>query len=588
MKQKRVPYSNMDQAMGMILSDSFLGKLYRVLSIRKKAFGNDGWAICYSNGIIEINEKKTAEVNECFFVLAHCVLHYGFGHLNKKNRNLNPLYWNTACDFMVNRFIKQSKMIRFDNFETYPESVNISSEEKLYQFFLKNGIPKDFDVYGTNGKNPIDLVWEEPSKIHSDVNYEEIFAQSLAQGVNEVLSKVSCQEYETLPEKDTKVQKAKRWIINHYPLLGSLAAGFQVIETPSVCQRLQVSVAAVNEEMKEIYVSAGTKLDFDEAVFVIAHELLHVGLRHSVRTRGRNFYIWNVACDYVINGWLIEMGLGTPPGFGLLYDAELKGLSAEEVYDRIESDTRQLEKIYTFRGKGMGDMLKETAEKNKNLVDLDEFYRRSLADGLYFHEETQRGYLPAGLIEEIRALSHPPVPWDVELAKWFDGFLTPLEKKRSFARQSRRQDSCPDIPRPVYMTLEEKADLRTFAVLLDTSGSMDRLLLAKALGAVVSYSISREVKYLRVVFCDAAAYDQGYLMPEELAERVKVKGRGGTVLMPGINLLEKAEDFPKDGPILIITDGECDSLKIKRTHAFLIPEKARLPFVATGKVFRMK
>ncbi len=129
---------------------------------------------------------------------------------------------------------------------------------------------------------------------------------------------------------------------------------------------------------------------------------------------------------------------------------------------------------------------------------------------------------------------------------------------------------------------------RTFGVILDTSGSMERELLGKALGAIASYSISHDVPFVRVVFCDAVAYDQGYLAPEALAERVKVKGRGGTVLQPGIDLLERAEDFPKNGPLLIITDGYCDKLHILREHAFLIPVHRQLPFVPKGKVFRIK
>ncbi len=64
----------------------------------------------------------------------------------------------------------------------------------------------------------------------------------------------------------------------------------------------------------------------------------------------------------------------------------------------------------------------------------------------------------------------------------------------------------------------------------------------KAIVAIASYSISR----------DALAYDQGYMSPEAIVERVKVKGRGGTILQPGIDLLERAEDFPQDGPLLII------------------------------------
>lgn len=89
------------------------------------------------------------------------------------------------------------------------------------------------------------------------------------------------------------------------------------------------------------------------------------------------------------------------------------------------------------------------------------------------------------------------------------------------------------------------------------------------------------------MFCDAAAYDQGYVTPESMAERIKVRGRGGTVLQTGIDILEKAGDFPEKGPILIITDGSCDHLRIHRDHAFLIPRGSNLPFPPRGKVFRM-
>jgi predicted metal-dependent peptidase len=80
------------------------------------------------------------------------------------------------------------------------------------------------------------------------------------------------------------------------------------------------------------------------------------------------------------------------------------------------------------------------------------------------------------------------------------------------------------------------------------------------------------------------------MKPEDIAGVVKVRGRGGTVLQPGIDLLAQAEDFPPDAPILIITDGLCENkLTLHgREHAFLIPEGARLPFVAKGEVFRMR
>ena len=92
----------------------------------------------------------------------------------------------------------------------------------------------------------------------------------------------------------------------------------------------------------------------------------------------------------------------------------------------------------------------------------------------------------------------------------------------------------------------------------------------------------------RVIFCDADAYDAGYMTPDEIAGKVKVVGRGGTRIQPAVDLLQRTRDFPKDGPILIITDGWIENhLEIKREHAYILPTGGRLPFKARGEVFYM-
>lgn len=390
-------------------------------------------------------------------------------------------------------------------------------------------------------------------------------------------------------EQLSTAERARRWFVNSYPLLGALAATFRLVENAEVCNRLGISVAAVDAEAKELFVNPAAALSDDEAKFVLAHELLHVGLRHESRRRGRDAHLWNVACDFVINGWLIEMGVGRLPQFGGLYDAELQGLSADAVYDRLVVDLRRNRKLATLRGHGC-DMLDGSTPDwwaREDAMSLDDFYRRALAQGLTHHHQQGRGLLPAALLEEIRALDCPPIPWDVELARWFDEHFPPLERVRTYARLSRRQSSTPDIPRPRYVAPPEDHG-RTFGVVLDTSGSMDRNLLAKCLGTIASYCAARDVTRVRLVFCDAAAYDQGYVAAEEIGHRIEVKGRGGTVLQPGIDLIENARDFPETGPILIITDGECDPLRVRREHAFLLPEGRSLPFAPRGKVFGVK
>ena len=176
----------------------------------------------------------------------------------------------------------------------------------------------------------------------------------------------------------------------------------------------------------------------------------------------------------------------------------------------------------------------------------------------------------------------------MKLARWFDEHVPAPFQVRSYARPSRRQASTPDIPRPGRYLPDEVVARCTFGVVVDTSGSMNHELMGKALGAIASYAKARDVPAARVIFCDAAAYDAGYLQVDDIAGRVRVRGRGGTILQPAIDLLERADDFPPEAPLLVITDGECDVLRVRRTHAFLVPRGAGLPFRPRGEVFELR
>jgi len=60
------------------------------------------------------------------------------------------------------------------------------------------------------------------------------------------------------------------------------------------------------------------------------------------------------------------------------------------------------------------------------------------------------------------------------------------------------------------------------------------------------------------------------------------------VLQPAVTLLETRQDFPKDCPILIITDGLCeDDLTVMRDRALLVSPGARPPLSTRKPVFHM-
>ncbi|MEU9145772.1 hypothetical protein [Streptomyces sp. NPDC048349] len=547
-----------------------------------------GLAVVTSNGTVHLHPTRLAEPAEWAWTIAHCLLHLGFGHVpaaTERDRPQPDRFDLAARCTVVNRFLLTSPAGRAP--DHLPAEYPGGDEELLAARWRRDGIPPVYEHCGTAGEQPDQVLVTWPARDGSAgtvPDWETAFAHALTRAVSATMERAGGRE----DREPRPWDRALNWFVSSYPLLGGLAAGMRIVADAELARSHGIAIAAVSAAAGEIYVNPLRVLTDGEWRFVLAHEMLHAALRHGERRGARDPYLHNVAADYVVNGWLVEMGVGEMPE-GLLYDPALKDLSVEEVYDRITTDLRRMRRLATLRGKGLGDILGEPPAHGGSVpyADLDDFYRRGLTQGFDLHEYGGRGLLPAGLIQEIRALAHPPVPWDARLARWFDEFVPRPVPVRSFARPARRQASTPDIPRAGRHFPPEETARCTFGVVLDTSGSMNAALLGKALGAIASYAQAREVPAARVVFCDAAPYDAGYLPPTEIAGRVKVRGRGGTELQPGIDLLQRAEDFPPGAPVLVITDGWCDTLRIRREHAYLVPQGASLPFTPRGPVFRL-
>ncbi|NBM20927.1 DUF2201 family putative metallopeptidase [Streptomyces sp. GC420] len=548
-----------------------------------------GLARADSCGTVHAHPTRRAEPGEWAWALAHCLLHLGFGHAPAANgpRTQPDRFELAARCAVVNRFLLTFPIGSTP--EHLPRAYPGVDEEQLAQRWRRDGVPAEFEHCGTGGGEPDIVLLPWPRWGDPPPDWQLAFAHALTSTVSAAMDVAGGRRDSVTGRRESQRpwERALSWFVSSYPLLGGIAAGMTVVADAELARAHGISIAAVSAAAGEIYINPLVRYADEEWRFVLAHEMLHAALRHGDRRGARDPYLFNIAADYVVNGWLVEMRVGEMPE-GLLYDPRLGGLSAEEVYDRIVTDTRARRRLATPRGKGLGDILGEPPARGpRNCVDLDEFYRRGLLQGFELHGRGERGLLPAGLVEEIRALAHPPVPWDARLARWFDAYVPRREPVRGYARPARRQAATPDIPRAGRYFPPEEVPRCTFGVVLDTSGSMSRVLLGKALGAIASYAEARDVPAARVVFCDAAPYDAGYLPPTEIAGRVRVRGRGGTALQPGIDLLQRAEDFPPGAPVLVITDGWCDVLRVRREHAYLVPQGASLPFTPRGPVFRV-
>jgi len=80
------------------------------------------------------------------------------------------------------------------------------------------------------------------------------------------------------------------------------------------------------------------KCDEKELVFTLVHEALHVTFAHHLRRGKRNPRLWNVACDYCINGELYRSGerFHWKMPKGALYERGYSGQTAEEIYADLE------------------------------------------------------------------------------------------------------------------------------------------------------------------------------------------------------------------------------------------------------------
>lgn len=559
-----------------------------------------------TDGVIRVQPHKRAIYEKWYFTTLHLIYHLALGYVDPPPDCEDVDLWVMACEMVVNQHVTVtaglvpprgfqaiSPVSRFSPFrfgrpapgnQTEP----IPTANQLLKKWREEGLPPLPEQWRTSA-GP--LTWDVlVTTTSSLVNFRSAYALDK---VKSLAPNIRARE----PYFDTPPARAIQWFKDNFPLLSAAAAEFSIDYENA--DKFDVNIAAVDANNQIIFVNLEADMTELEWRFVMAHEILHVVLEHQKRKGNRDAFVWNIACDYVINNWLVQMGVGTLPPRGGLYKEEYAGLDSETIYDQLieNGGNDQL----TFRGKGLGDLL-----------DLDPDYqpgngqiRRRFPFRTTVRQHTQnaarrmmedqgnglgRGYLPGGLIEELdlRAVAEELVQvpeWKAELAEWFNLQFTPKPPRRSYARISRRQSSTPDIPRPGMSPLELHSP--TFGVILDTSGSMSHELLQKGLSAVVAFSERHGVRRVRFVMCDTQPYDEGFIPVEDLKKPYRIWGRGGTILQPSVDLLLNAKDFPKEAPILIVTDGEIDVLSVDREHAFLLPGDGKLPFEPQGPVFRV-
>ena len=180
------------------------------------------WAVINNLGTIHVHPTRRGSPEEWVYVLAHCLLHLGFGHFQERTHFRE---WNAACNYFIAKFLADLKLGTAPEEYLFPLNFANRNEDSLYQEFCERGIP---------GNDFVDMIIETPKSHYwyAKVDWQVVFGEGLTRAVTNAVSVAAGQDISLAGESknNTPAQKAKAWFINSYPLLGALATNFEIIE----------------------------------------------------------------------------------------------------------------------------------------------------------------------------------------------------------------------------------------------------------------------------------------------------------------------------------------------------------------------
>jgi len=347
-----------------------------------------------------------------------------------------------------------------------------------------------------------------------------------------------------------KVQAARTALVLDQPFFGALALRLAIRPDPG-CGTAWVDGRSLGYDPEFI-----ETLTHAETVALLAHEVMHCACGHPWRRDNRDPKKWNTAADYAVNPVLTDSGFTIPAGG--LDSPEYAGKSAEWIFDRLpdaDPDPGGQDDGPGTPGADPGDPdgpgpcdnpLGEvrdapTGEEAVEAEATEADWKRATQEAARAAEA--RGQLPGSEKRFAAGQARPRVDWRAAL--------------RRFVQDVSRSDYTWTRPNPryaasgLYLPALHSEEMGPLAVAVDTSGSIDNVLVAQ-FGAELN-AISEDMKPARVhvIYCDSRVQRVDTF---ERGEPITMNpaGGGGTDFRPVFEAVEAMEEPP--ACIVYLTD----------------------------------
>ena len=283
-------------------------------------------------------------------------------------------------------------------------------------------------------------------------------------------------------------------------------------------------------------------LTMNERIGLLAHEVLHVALDHMHRCEHRDPQLWNVAGDYVINGFLLKAGYHLPDGG--LHDIQYDNMSTEQVYALLSQQNQQQQQAQISQC-AMDVAYPDQAQNPNDAVTKDE------VTNIILRATTQAKMMgqPAGSIPgeaeiQLQQTLNPPLPWNVILSHYLTEFA---KDDYTFKRPNRR--FLPDY----YLPSAHSEAICNLAVCVDTSSSVTDAQFNDFITKIYEIQKTMHPQKITVMAFNTAFVSEQVLKDGDNPFTALVfKGRGGTRIRPAHEWIAKN----KPTVALIFTDGE--------------------------------
>ena len=305
---------------------------------------------------------------------------------------------------------------------------------------------------------------------------------------------------------------------------------------------------------------------YDNLIFLICHEILHILKKHGLRKKNRDHLIWCFACDHTVDRDLKELKL-------IPYQSRFNTIqqlhdthpicSTEEAYDWLIKNQNQ----FKFNGSpesgsgsesGFGEVtdtsnndkfkvspvpgdISNANDKTKELTINQ--VNQMIAEGRSIQESLeQKGNMPGNMSQFLNKLLKIELPWDSILEKAIKTNYIRKISERSWQKLNNYY-----IPHGLTMPGnsmdEDKENIGTMVIMVDSSGSISTKDLQK-----FSYVIDKFIHYFNKVVLIVHDVDIHQINTFDNSDRlafqtfvntIGFKGRGGTSHKPAFTYVQE-------------------------------------------------